>query len=59
MRCAFLLCRFMRSATVLSRPSSIQHSSGCRMLPNMLRTPRIFWMIAALSVIATPPSMSL
>jgi hypothetical protein len=29
------------------------------MLPNMLRTPRIFWMTAALSVIATPPSMSL
>jgi hypothetical protein len=29
------------------------------MLPNMLRTPRIFWMMAELPVMATPPSMSL
>jgi len=49
----------MRSATVERRPSSIQHSSGCMMLPNMLRTPRIFWIIAELLVMATPPSMSL
>ena len=36
MRCAFLLARFIRKRTVGSRDASIQHSSGCRMLPNIV-----------------------
>src|SRR5438105_2673432 len=59
MRCAFLLCRFMRKATVGRRLASIQHSSGCSMLPNMMRRLRIFWIASAVRVIATPATISL
>ena len=43
MRCAFLLWRFMRSATVASRESRIHASSAWRMLPNSARSPRSSW----------------
>ena len=49
----------MRSATVGRRPSSIQHSSGCRILPNMLRLARIFRINCGSAESATPATMSL
>ena len=59
MRSAFLLDRFMRSATVGNRPSSIQHSSGCRMFPNRLRLLRILRISSGSAAMAAPPIISL
>ncbi len=59
MRSAFLLERFMRSVTVGKRPSSIQHSSGCRMLPNKLRLERIWRISFGSLAMATPAIKSL
>src|SRR5580698_2195224 len=58
-RCAFLLCRFIRSATVDSRESSIQHSSACRILPSSARMPVSVWINSGSAASTAPASKSL